>query len=397
MRRIFAVAALVFLSALPLAATEEEDSPKEDKLYQKATSALDAERWTAAISAFRQIANANGPRADRALYWMAHAQFKAGRATDALTTLQDLRGRFPKSQWLDDAEAMEVEIRESSGQPVAPEAIDDEELKLIAITSLMGSEPERAITLIEKILAKKGSAAMKERALFVLGQLKSPRALQALENYARNATDPQLQRYAIRSMGISGKRNSALLADIYKQASSKDTKRAILEALMVAGDRTHLLEVAESDPDPGMRGEAANKLGILKATAELQRLYAKETSRDVKDHIIQGLFLGGDVDTLARLARTEPDEGLRRSAIRGLGMISGQRSHDVLMDIWNRETSVEAKEGVIEALFIRGDAKTLVAFARKENDRRLRRELVQKLSVMNSKEAREYMLELLDK
>lgn len=396
MRKIFAVIAIALLSALPIRATEAEDQ-KEEEIYQKATSALDAERWTAAIAGFRQIAKANGPRADRAVYWMAHAQFKAGRAADALASLQDLKSRFPKSQWLDDAAAMEVEIRESSGQPVAPEAINDEELKLIAISSLMGSEPERAVALIEKILAKKGSAAMKERALFVLGQLHSPRARQVLESYARNGADGETQRYAIRAIAVSGKRHSALLADIYRQSASKDTKRTVIEALMVAGDKAQLLEVAESDPDAGMRGEAANKLGILKATAELQRLYAKEASREVKDSIIQGLFLGGDVETLARLARTEPDADLRKSAIRGLGMISGKRSHDVLMEIWNRETSAEAKEGVIEALFIRGDAKTLVAFARKETDRHLRRELVQKLSVMSSKEAREYMLELLDK
>lgn len=396
MRKIFAVIALVFLSALPLCATET-DNQKEEELYQKATSALDAERWTAAIAAFRQIAKANGPRADRAVYWMAHAQFKAGRAADALATLQDLRARFPKSQWLDDAEAMEVEIRQSSGQPMAPEAIDDEELKLIAISSLMGSEPERAVALIEKILAKKGSAAMKERALFVLGQLNSPRAQQVLEAYARNAEDGETQRYAIRAMGISGRKHNATLADIYRQATSKDTKRTVLEALMVSGDRARLLEVAESDRDPSMRGEAAQKLGILKATTELQRLYAKETSREVKDNIIQGFFIGGDVETLSRLARTEPDDGLRKSAIRGLGMIGGKRSHDVLMEIWSGETSKEAKEGVIEALFIRGDSKTLVAFARKETDRHLRRELVQKISLMQSKEAREYMLELLDK
>lgn len=400
MKRLAAVLALVVIAALPIVATTEAEVEKDDELYLKASKALDEQRWTAAIAGFRQIVNAKGPRTDRAMYWLAHAQFKSGRPTDALATLQDLRGRYPKSEWVDDAEAMEVEIRNSSGTPMAPERLDDEELKLIAIKSLIGSDPDRAITILEKILAaSKSSDEMQERALFVLGQLHSPRAQKMLEDYARNGSNPQLQRHAIKSIAISGRRSAhGLLVEVYRQSKNRQTKSAVLEAFIISNDRARMLEIAEFETDTTLRAEAAQKLGVLGAREDLQRLYAKETSREVKDAIIQGMFIASDLEGLSRLARSEPDAQLRKNAIRSLGMIGGKRSFDVLMEVWNSpNASRDEKEGVIEALFIRSDAKTLIAFARKETDRQLKRELVQRIALMHTKEAREYMQELLDK
>ncbi|MEA2491269.1 MAG: hypothetical protein QOH21_3061 [Acidobacteriota bacterium] len=402
MKRLLALLALVVMAALPIIAARDAGNDKDDQLYLKATKALDDEHWTSAIAAFRQIVNAKGPRTDRALYWLAHAEFKAGKPTDALSTLQDLRSRYPKSDWLDDAAAMEVEIRGTTGRPVAPEGLDDEELKMIAISSLMGTDPDRAVGLLEKMLnAKKSSGAAMERALFVLGQLNSGRAQKMLEGYARDGSNPERQRQAIRSIGINGGgRNAggnALLAEIYRSTANAETKGAIIESYMISNDRARLLEVAEGDTDAAMRSQAAQKLGVMHATAELQRLYAKESSREVKDSIIQGLFLAGDLETLARLGKTDADPQLRRNAIRGLGMIEGKRSHDLLMEIWSAANSTaEMKEGVIEALFIRGDAKTLIAFARKETDRRVKRDLVQRIALMRSPEARAYLQQLLD-
>jgi len=330
------------------------------------------------------------------MYWLAYAQAHGGRSADALATIQNLRSHYPKSDWLDDAEAMEVEIRNDSGQQVAPEGIDDADLKIIAITSLIGSDPDRAMTMLEKILAKKNSSSeMKERALFVVGQLQSSRAQSMLEKYARDGSDPELQRYAIHSVAISGR--GSMLASIYKQTSNRETKRSIIESFIITNDRASLLDIAENDPDAELRAEAVQKLGVVHATADLQRLYASEKSPDVKESILQGMFIGGDLDSLARLARSEPNENLRKTAIRNIGLIGGQRSYDLLIQIWNTDPSPTAKEAVIEGMFIRGDAKTLIAFARKETDRSLKRDIVQRIALMQSKEARDYMQELLDK
>jgi len=55
------------------------------------------------------------------------------------------------------------------------------------------------------------------------------------------------------------------------------------------------------------------------------------------------------------------------------------------------------KEEILNAYFIGGDAKDLIAAARMEKDPELKKKAVEKLSLMGSKEANEYLLELLQK
>ena len=45
---------------------------------------------------------------------------------------------------------MEVEIRQATGQPVRPESVPDDELKLIAVNSLMRADEQKAIAPIAK-------------------------------------------------------------------------------------------------------------------------------------------------------------------------------------------------------------------------------------------------------
>jgi hypothetical protein len=55
------------------------------------------------------------------------------------------------------------------------------------------------------------------------------------------------------------------------------------------------------------------------------------------------------------------------------------------------------KVEILDALFIAGDAKGLIAVAKTEKDPELKKKAVEKLSLMGSKEANEYLMELLQK
>ncbi len=368
-----------------------------DRLYSRATRALDDERWSDAVDGFKKVVEHGGPNTDRALYWLAYAQFKSGRGSEALTTTAELRRRFPSSAWIDDAKSLEIEIRQSAGQKVSPEDIHDDELKLIAVTSLLNADPDRAVTLLEKMLKAPGGSDTKSRALFVLGQMQSPRAQKLLEDAARGAYGAALQEEAIRAIATvgGGARNKPLLIDIYQKSHDDDVKEAILQAFMIMGDREHLLQVASGDSNADMRSNAARLLGTMHATAELERLYATEKSAEVKEDIIQGFFIAGDATKLEALARQEPNADLREAAIRGLGTMGAKRTGELLMQLWNGTTDLDTKEAIVEAFFVQGNASTLVALARKEQNRELKRDIVQKLSVMRSREAQDYMMELL--
>ena len=74
---------------------------------------------------------------------------------------------------MSDAKALEIQVRQSVGQPVRPEAEADEELKLLALQGLQHSDPDQAVPMLEKILQGPQSPRLKERALFVLAQSNS--------------------------------------------------------------------------------------------------------------------------------------------------------------------------------------------------------------------------------
>ena len=57
----------------------------------------------------------------------------------------------------------------------------------------------------------------------------------------------------------------------------------------------------------------------------------------------------------------------------------------------------EAGKEVLNGLFVQGNAGGLVALARKEKDLQMKKLIVSKLSVINKKEATDYLLEILNK
>src|SRR5204862_7973570 len=122
----------------------------------------------------------------------------------------------PKSRYSNDGKALEVEVKNSSGQPVNPAAESDEEMKLIAIQTLANNPSEEAIPILQKVLQGTGSPRLKARALFVLAQSNSPKAREVLVNIAKGNANPDLQMKAVQYLGIHGGRESrAALAEIY--------------------------------------------------------------------------------------------------------------------------------------------------------------------------------------
>jgi len=245
----------------------------EDKDYRRGRSALDAGRWEDAIAAFSDSAARKGAAADGALYWKAYAQNRAGQRDAALGTLAALRQQYPSSHWLNDAHALEVEIRARAGAPVNPAAESDEELKLIAINSLMQSDPKQALPILEKLLKSNNSPKLKERALFVLTQNGAPEARKVLSGIALGGSNPDLQQAAIRSMGMLGGDDVRReLASIYTSSPDKDVRRSILRAFMLSGSREFLLNAAKTEKDPDLRREAIHVLGMSGGQDELWQL-----------------------------------------------------------------------------------------------------------------------------
>jgi hypothetical protein len=368
---------------------------QEDHFYERGQSNLDANRWEKAVGDFGEVVSRGGARADGALYWKAYALNKLGRRDEALAAIADLRKNYASSRWLDDARALEIEIKQAAGKPVSPESADDEEMKLMALNSILNSDPERALPLLEKLLHSSQSPKIKERALFVLTQSGSSQARQLVVQMAKGGSNPDLQIKAVHYLGVMGAKQE--LGEVYASTNDTEVKRDVLHGLMVAGAKEQLLAAAKSEKSPELRQEAIHWLGTMGAEPELWQLYQAEQSLEVKQALAHALFIGGKTDHLLEIARTAKEPELREQAIHWLGASDSHQAGDALAAMYASESNPEVKKQIIHALFIQNNGKALVEIARKETNIEMKKEIVHRLSVMKSKEGTDYLMEILNK
>ncbi|MDP9169015.1 MAG: HEAT repeat domain-containing protein [Acidobacteriota bacterium] len=363
--------------------------------YDRGTRALDDHQYEEAIRIFDAVINEKSGRADGAFYWKAYALNRIGRRDEALAAVSALRRDYPNSRWLTDAQALEAEAKQGSGQAVSPGQESNEDLKLMAINSLMNADPERAMPLLEGILKGSSTPRVKDRALFVLTQNRSPRAQQILTDYAKGAGNPDLQMRAIRYLGMSGTAETQQqLVSVYSSSNDSAVKREIIRSLMTSRGKDPLFNLAKSEKDEALRGEAISQLGVMRATDQLTQLYTQETSVDNKVRIVHSLFAAGASDKLMELVRTEKEPRVRAEAIRSFAM-SPSTSPETLAGLYASDGEAKTKKEIVNGLFSRGDGKLLVDLARKENDPAMKKYIVERLSQMHTKEATDYMMELL--
>jgi tetratricopeptide (TPR) repeat protein len=311
-----------------------------DPQYDQGTRALDGGKWDEAARIFGQVAERKGDRADGALYWKAYSENKLGQRDAALATIGALRKEYPTSRWMDDAKALEVEVRQQTGQPVSPNSESSDDLKMLALNGLLQSDPEQAIPIIEKILKSNNAPKLKDRALFVLTQSRSPKAQQILVDVAKGGANPDLQIRALRYVAMSGQDSRATLYSIYSSSNDVAVKKAILGYFQMS----------------------------------------KFTDAN---------------DPMVNIAKNEKNPELRKSAIHMMGTSS--RTSDALIAIYGGEQDPEVKKQIIDALFIQNNSKALIDLAKKETNPTVKKEIVQKLSIIHSPEATQYMLEILSK
>jgi HEAT repeat protein len=377
---------------------EQERLDHMQELYDEGRGYLDEESYGDAARAFSTLAQMHGPQSDAALYWLAYTQNKQGKRDAALSTIAEVKKSYPQSRWKKDAEALEIEIRQSSGARPNPDAVGDDELKLLALQGLMNSDPQKAVPMVEKTLAGSSSPRVKSKALFLLAQSGSPQAMDILGKVALGQSNPELQRKAVQYLGMfGGERAKKTLAEVYAGTSDASIKSAVLKSYMLSGDKQSLFNAAKNEKNDALKREAIKQLGLVGGENELEQLYRTENSTEVRREILQAFFLAGDAKRLVEAAEGEKDPELRRAAIKNLGLVGGKDASDALQSIYAKETERSLKEEVLNAYFLQGNSTALVAIARSEKDPGLRKKAVEKLSLIGDKTATDYMMEILQK
>ena len=257
---------------------------------------------------------------------------------------------------------------------------ENEELKIAALEALISAPPERAMPIVQKVLAGDDSDELKARALFVLSQIDTPEAQSLLVDTARNSSG-ELQHEAIRMIGISG--NSAAIGELAGLYASGDqnTKEAVLEAYLIAGDADPVFQIALNTDDPGEFASAVEMLGAMGALDELRAL--RERS-GMSDALIDAYAIAGDVESLEALARDGSDPERQAQALEALGIAGGAGT--TLAEIYRSSDNADVREAALDGMMIGGHDDIVLELFRSSDDAEEKRAMLELLVMMGSDE-----------
>ena len=340
------------------------------KAFRVGRDLIEDEKWEQAEKRFRDFLRdyPKHKESDAAIYWLAFTQKKQQHFAEAERLLVKLSNDYPTSNWLDDAKALRLEIAPSVGNvayvdqviraskqgrvaqpmpapepapaaaPIFPEILEvpiaplapaqelgglsglkimgqgsvrggldeKDEIKAIALQSLMQSNPERALPYISDILKNdsKASNGLKEHAIRLLGQYRGPNSVTMLLDLARNQSDPKIRRSAIYSLGnVEDDKALDLLLDLATKSDDAEVSKAALRAL-----------ASQRNP---------------KARQKLFEIVRSSSNEDTRVQAVQFLDNKGDetlVDELVKIYQTDKSLKVRRQAIFSLAQMAGHGS-----------------------------------------------------------------------
>jgi len=262
----------------------------------------------------------------------------------------------------------------------AQESNDSDNLKIAALEALMSAPPEKAMPLVDKVLAGNHSTEVKERALFVLSQIDSSEAQATLLRFAREDTS-ELQLEAIRMIGIGGDKDAlASLGDVYRSGDA-DVRDAVLEAYLIADDATAIYEIAVNADNEEDFSNAVDMLGAMGAGNELRELRGQA---GVSESLIDAYAISGDASTLRELAMDGSDPELQTKAIEALGIVGGDQVDSTLVEIYRDANSDEVREAALTGMLISGHDSGVLELYQSASDPAEKRQLLEYLVMMDS-------------
>lgn len=256
---------------------------------------------------------------------------------------------------------------------------DDDILVEAAVEALITAPPERALPIAQKVLDGNHSDNVKEKALFVLSQIDDPAAQNTLIDYATNGNG-ELQEEAIRMIGIGGNKDGLTqLRQVY-EGGNTDTREAVLEALMIANDKATVFEIALTAQGDDYEN-AVDMLGVMNASDELREL---RKQRGTSEELLDAAAISGDFETLREIANSTDDPELQAEAIERMGIVGGDDVGAELVRIYRSADSQNVREAAIDGLFISGDDEAMMQLYQSTDDPRQKKELLQRLVMMDS-------------
>jgi HEAT repeat protein len=222
----------------------------------------------------------------------------------------------------------------------------DWETRRTAVRRLGQFEREDAVDELMKIYASDPQLDVKRNALRALAETKSPRAQARLMEVARSDANPELRKQAIRVLSERGEAAVDDLLKLYDSEQSPDVKRSVLQSLSEtksARVEEKLFEVAKSSESVDVKRQAIRLLGerVGKRSFEFLSQTAQSNDANVEVQVqavraISERRSDESVPLLIKIARTHPNQQVRKQAIRSLGESGDPRAVEFFREVLTR-------------------------------------------------------------
>ena len=412
-----------------------------DSLYRAARTALNRNDYRRAASLFARIRE-DFPRstyAPDALYWRAFALYRAGGTADlnaAVGELERQRREYPSARTRRDADELATRIRGElarrgdaraaervaataagtprprpapSPRPAPARGGDNEDVRVAALNALLQMDAEQAMPLLQKVLARRdpGSASLRQKAVFLVSQKRTPETENLLLSVARNDPDPGVREQAVFWLSqVNTDRAVTILGDILRTSSDAKLREKALFALSQQSSPRAaqiLRSVAESSTSPDLQEKAIfwiGQQGSPENAAYLRTLYSRVPNAKLKERTLFALSqMGGQGNDrwLLNIANSgnEPIE-LRKKALFWAGQ--GGAPIGELVNLYDRVSGREMREQLIFVYSQRSERAAtdkLIDIARREQDPNLRKKALFWLGQSKDPRAAQVLMEVI--
>lgn len=404
-----------------------------DSLYRQAREALGRDDYVRAAALFRRIHD-DFPKSEYAAdsyYWEAFALYRRGGSEDlrrALAALDTQRRSFPRASTRGDADALRTRITGAlaqGGSAVAAESVvtdadraavdcpdEDDDERIAALNALLQMDEERAVPILEKVLARRDecSVVLRRKAVFLLAQKEDEGTAQALLRVLNTDPDQEVREQAVfwLSQVHSDEAVDALEGIVMSSRDMEIREKAIFALSQQDGERsTAILRrfAGQNDAPSELREKAIFWLGQEGRgnSRFLMDLYRQLDDEELKEKVIFSVSqMRGDSSArwlmgIATDAK-EPVE-MRKKALFWVAQADGGMALDELFDLYGRMEEREMKEQLIFVYSQRHEAKAvdkLMEIARTEEDRELRKKAVFWLSQSRDPRVADFLLEVIN-
>jgi len=219
----------------------------------------------------------------------------------------------------------------------------DSEARRTAVRALGRFQREDAAEELIKIYSSDNNLDVRKSALRAMAETKSQKAQARVLEAARSETNADLRKQAIRALGERGEAAVDDLLRLFDSEQTSDVRRTVLQSFAeIKSPRVEdkLFDVARGDQSVEIRSQAIRLLGERVSKRSFDFLSATAQSNDANAEVqLQAVRAIGSrraeesVPLLIKIARTHPNQQVRKQAIRSLGETGDPRAIEFFREV----------------------------------------------------------------